>query len=48
MPGLFDAAHEWPLRSEIYIDKAMASVRFEGDHPRETEAIYEASNPHIK
>ena len=48
MPGLFDAAHDWPLRSEIYIDKAMASVRFEGDHPRETEAIYEASNPHIK
>lgn len=48
MPGLFDAAQDWPLRSEIYIDKAMASVRLQGDHPRETEATYEASNRHIK
>lgn len=47
MPGLFDAALDWPLRSEIYIDKAMASICLEGDHPRKTEAEYEASNPHI-
>ncbi|SFH51997.1 hypothetical protein SAMN04488020_11947 [Palleronia marisminoris] len=47
MPGLFDAAHDWPLRSEIYTDKSMASVRLEGDHLRKTEAEFEASNPHI-
>lgn len=47
MPGLFDAAREWPLGSEIYIDKAMASIRLAGDHPRKTEAEYEAANPHI-
>ncbi|ASM71014.1 MULTISPECIES: GFA family protein [Roseobacteraceae] len=48
MPGLFDAAHDWPLRSEIYADKAMVAVRLEGDHPRKTAAAYEASNPHTK
>ncbi len=47
MPGLFDAAHDWPLRSEIYSDKAMAAIRLKGDHPRKTEAEFEASNPHI-
>jgi hypothetical protein len=47
MPGLFDAAHDWPLRSEIYTDKAMASVRLEGDHPRKTQAEFEESNQHI-
>jgi len=47
MPGLFDAARDWPLRSEIYTDKAMASIRLQGDHPRKTEAEFEASNPHI-
>lgn len=47
MPGLFDAAHDWPLRSEIYTDKAMASIRLNGDHPRKTEAEFEASNQHI-
>jgi hypothetical protein len=24
MPGLFDAARAWPLRSSIYVDRAMA------------------------
>lgn len=48
MPGLFDAAHDWPLRSEIYTDRAMASVRLEGDHHRATRAEYEARNPHVK
>ncbi|MFN3661954.1 GFA family protein [Yoonia sp.] len=46
MPGLFDAAHDWPLRSEIYTDKAMTSVRLKGDHARKTAAEYEASHPH--
>ncbi|CAM3413841.1 hypothetical protein PANO111632_18130 [Paracoccus nototheniae] len=47
MAGLFDVAYDWPLRSEIYTDKAMASIRLEGDHPRHTKADDEASNPHI-
>ena len=47
MPGLFDAAHDWPLHSEIYVDKAMASMHLEGDHRRKTEAEFEAENPHI-
>lgn len=47
MPGLFDAAHDWPLHSEIYVDKAMASMRLEGNHRRKTEAEFEAENPHI-
>jgi hypothetical protein len=47
MPGLFDAALGWPLRSEIYADRAMASLRLMGDHRRTTEAEYEAQNPHV-
>ena len=42
MPGLFDAARGWPLRSEIYTDRAMASVQLSGDHRRKTRAEYEA------
>lgn len=48
MPGLFDAARDWPLHSEIYTDRAMASIRLEGDHPRATRAEYEAKHPHIE
>jgi hypothetical protein len=44
MPGLFDAASDWPLRSEVYSDGAMASVRLTGDHPRATQADYELKN----
>ncbi|UWQ35275.1 GFA family protein (plasmid) [Leisingera sp. M527] len=47
MPGLFDAALSWPLRSEIYADRAMASVRLEGDHKRATRDEWEAQNPFI-
>jgi hypothetical protein len=47
MPGLFDAARGWPLRSEIYTDRAMASVQLSGDHRRKTRAEYEANNPFI-
>ena len=32
MPGLFDAAVNWPLRSEIYTDRAMASVKLQQEH----------------
>ena len=48
MPGLFDAARGWPLRSEIYIDRAMACVRLVGDHRRKTRAQYEADHPFIE
>ena len=48
MPGLFDAARDWPLRSEIYADRALASIRLEGNHRRASRAEYEAKHPHIK
>ncbi|MFZ5708762.1 MAG: GFA family protein [Pseudomonadota bacterium] len=44
MPGLFDAVLSAPLRSEVYSDRAMASVRLAGDHRRATRAEYEAKN----
>ena len=47
MPGLFDAARHWPLRSEIYIDRALASLQLAGEHARKTRADYEADNPFV-
>ncbi|WP_284618630.1 GFA family protein [Aquabacterium humicola] len=47
MPGLFDAARAWPLRSEIYVDRAMACARLAGEHRRKTRAEYEAGNPFV-
>ena len=47
VPGLFEAARDWPLTSEIYTDCAFASVRLDGDHPRATRAEYEAKNNHV-
>jgi len=48
MPGLFDAARNWPLRSEIYVDRAMASVHLLGEHRRKSRAEYEAENRFIE
>jgi hypothetical protein len=48
MPGLFDEARAWPLRSEIYTDRALASLRLEGDHRRATRAEWEARNDHLE
>ena len=48
MPGLFDTARSWPLRSEIYVDRAMASARLAGDPPRKSRAEYEAQNPFVE
>jgi hypothetical protein len=48
MPGLFDEARAWPLRSEIYTDRAMACLRLEGGHSRATRAEYEAKNPFVE
>ena len=47
MPGLFDEARDWPLRSEVYADRAMSSVRLEGDHRRATRAEYENKNQYV-
>jgi hypothetical protein len=48
MPGLFDAARNWPLRSEIYVDRAMTSVKLIGDHRRKSRAEYEAENQFVE
>lgn len=48
MPGLFDQASDWPMRSEIYSDLAPAYVRLEGTHLRKTQAEYEATNAFVK
>jgi len=48
MPGLFDEAIQWPMRSEIYTDRALASVKLAGDHRRATRVEYEAKNDHIE
>jgi hypothetical protein len=47
MPGLFDELYDQPLRSEVYSDRAMASVRLQGDHRRATQAEYEQKNQYV-
>ncbi|MEM0948368.1 MAG: GFA family protein [Pseudomonadota bacterium] len=46
MVGAFEDARDYPLISEIYIDRAFASCRLAGDHRRKTQAEYEAANQH--
>lgn len=48
MPGLFDAASRWPLKSEIYTDRALASVQLTGAARRATRADYEKTNLHVE
>ncbi|MCF6234756.1 MAG: GFA family protein [Rhodobacteraceae bacterium] len=48
MPGLFDAALDWPLQSEIYVDRAMASVPLSGEHRRATRAEWEAGHSFVE
>lgn len=48
MPGLFDEARAWPMRSEIYTDRRLAAVELAGDHRRATRAEYEGKNPFIE
>lgn len=48
MPGLFDAARQIPLKSEIYTDRALPGLALAGDHRRATRAEYEAKNLHIE
>lgn len=47
-PGLFEAARGFGLRSEIYIDRALACARLAGDHRRESRADYEATHAHVE
>ena len=44
MPGLFDDMRDQPLQSEIYVDRAFACARLEGDHRRATRAQWEAKH----
>ena len=48
MPGIFDAAQDWPLKSEIYTDQAMRAFCLKGDHKRTTGAEYRRKNPDVK
>ncbi|MEX5728167.1 hypothetical protein Ga0609869_001520 [Rhodovulum iodosum] len=48
MPGLFDAASEFPLSHEVYADRAFACVRLAGSHPRASRAEYENSHPFVE
>jgi hypothetical protein len=48
MPGLFDALLSAPLRSEVYSDRAMASIRLAGNHQRATQAEYEQKHPFVQ
>lgn len=48
MPGLFDAAKDWSLYSEVYADCAMASTQLNGAERKATRAAYESQNPHVQ
>ena len=48
MPGLFDDLRDQPLQSEIYVDRAFACARLEGDHRRATRAQWEAKHPFVE
>jgi hypothetical protein len=48
MPGLFDEARDLPLKSEIYVDRALAGLALPGDHRRATREAYEAKNDHLE
>lgn len=45
MPGLFDATRDWPLKSEIYTDRALCWAHLPGSHNRATQAEYQAKYP---
>ena len=48
LPGAFPAAAEFPLTSEIYIDRAPAYARLSGPHSTATRADYEARAPFVE
>ncbi|MEM8823121.1 MAG: GFA family protein [Pseudomonadota bacterium] len=47
-PGIFPEAAEFPLVSEIYIDRAPSHARLAGDHRTATRADYEARKPFVE
>lgn len=47
MPGIFDAAKDWPLKSEIYVDEALCAFALSGDHKRADADAYRAKNPEV-
>lgn len=47
-PGVFPAAADFPLISEIFIDTAPAHARLRGDHRTATRAEWEAKNEHVE
>lgn len=47
-PGLFEAAKNFTLLSEIYTDRAPDYVRLAGTHRRKTRAEYEATNKFVE
>lgn len=47
MPGLFEAARDWPLKSEIYHDQALRAFALKGDHPRASSETYRQKNPEV-
>ena len=48
MPGLFDEATDWTLRSEVYSDCALASIQLTGAERRATRAEYQAKYLHVE
>ena len=48
MQGMFPEARDWPLKSEIYSDCAMGSMRLQGDHKRATREEWQERNPRLK
>ncbi|MCK0168549.1 GFA family protein [Jannaschia sp. S6380] len=47
-PGAFAGAREFPLISEIYIDRAPVWARLAGEHRTATRAEYEARKPFVE
>ena len=48
VPGLFDAMRDQTLQSEIYVDRAFACVRLQGNHKRATRAEWEAKHSFVE
>jgi hypothetical protein len=47
VPGTFPEAANFPLVSEVYVDRAPVWAALSGDHRRVTRAEYEARSPHV-
>jgi hypothetical protein len=48
VPGLFEGAAGLPMVREVYADRALASVRLAGDHPRVSAAEYQAAHRFVE